>query len=686
MRLAAAIFFGLSIIAAQLAHGGILEPFLPYPAYALACLGLLCALPSMWAARRQPWGWVAVAVIAFSGYSLWRCTHGSGEHDLSMRDAALVLACTALWAGSALALTRNDARTVFLCMLLAVGCGQTVIVVMQLVRGAGFSQPYWLSEALKGFYEFRFPLRPRGLFMNPNHLSWFMNALMLMMLSLGLWGRLGAIRRIGALYLAVMFGVVTVISASRGGMVSLAVGLAVFLMLSLAAILFSAQRRVVLLLVGTILLVFCSAGIYAAFSTSWVAQGRMEFLNNPEVRQEYYEQAVRLFQTDPLLGAGPGEFKYAARLYRTGAESRDAIFAHNDWIQYAAEYGFAGLSVLVVAVVLSAAAGIRGFLVLVRKASTETGSALSTSGAFVCGSLCALAATVAHETVDFNMHVPANALMASVLLGLAAGARPLELGLPRFRPVAWLTGATGLAAAVALAMILAARGEGEYHALQAENHFLRSEMDLAAAEADKGLALLPEDAFLVYLRARAYVEYETWFVLKGPGATPDAEDDGDEEDGDETESADAVVPEPVELPPEESAKNLRNALRIYGELLKVQPEDRKNYTAFAQALDIAGEQGQARRRFIEAIALDPELATPWANYGDHLVGLEQPQAARRIFEIGGGLAGGEYARGQVEAIDDEARFDEEAAQGGDDQQDEESEPDAGESQEEGETQ
>ncbi len=45
MRFAAATFFALAVIAAQAAHGGFLLPFLPYPAYALVVLGVLCSLP-----------------------------------------------------------------------------------------------------------------------------------------------------------------------------------------------------------------------------------------------------------------------------------------------------------------------------------------------------------------------------------------------------------------------------------------------------------------------------------------------------------------------------------------------------------------------------------------------------------------------------------------------------------------
>jgi Tfp pilus assembly protein PilF len=66
--------------------------------------------------------------------------------------------------------------------------------------------------------------------------------------------------------------------------------------------------------------------------------------------------------------------------------------------------------------------------------------------------------------------------------------------------------------------------------------------------------------------------------------------------------------------------------------------------------------------YLDAIRLDPAQALPWANYGDYLVDMEKPLEARRIFEIGAQLPGGEYSLTQVQSIDEDLQFDKEQAQ------------------------
>ncbi|MGH8048154.1 MAG: tetratricopeptide repeat protein, partial [Chthoniobacterales bacterium] len=347
--------------------------------------------------------------------------------------------------------------------------------------------------------------------------------------------------------------------------------------------------------------------------------------------------------------------KYAARLYRTGDVSGDPIFAHDDWLQFAAEYGFVGMAILIVVSVTALGACARGFLSLVRVASTETGSALSSSGAFVLGAGCALVAAAVHGNVDFNMHVPANALLAAALLGLVTGVRPAEYErkVSHFRPLGWLVAATALAAACGLGTILVKRGEGEYHALQAENAMSRVNVKLALDETDKGLARLPDDPALLAMRARGLYEYESWLQMTTPGKVvnePEPEKADDENSDDDAEFNEETE---VQLSPEESAKNYRESAEIYERLVKVQPLERQHYSQLARALLALERNEDARREFIKAIQLDPWHAYAWANYGDYLVELDRPVDARRIFDIGAQLPNGHYARTQVESIDDD---------------------------------
>ena len=661
MRFAAAIFFALAVVAAQVAHGGLMMPFLAYPAYALAGLGAICALPAVFAAPRQPWPSLMIATVALFAYVLWRCGRGP-DHSYALVDAALALACAAVWAGMSLAVTRNDARFVFFSICLAAACAQAVVAVVQLATHGEFSMPFWFSDQLHGIYAARFPNRARGLFMNPNHFAWLMNVMALLSLSLGIWGRLKLVPRIGLLYLAAVFGVLTVFSASRGGTVSLLAGFSVFMALSLAAVFVAAgSRRILLLVVGVVLLAICAGAGYAAFSTSWVAQGRMDTLLQGDVRSGFVEDAFRLFQVDPLLGAGPGMYRYAARFFRTGSGDFDTTYAHDDWLQFLAEYGFVGTAIFVLALLLALVAATRGFLALVRIASAETASPMSSSGAFVLGSACGLVASAVHGNVDFNMHIPANALMAAALLGLVTGARPLGIGrkATAARPFAWIAAAAAISAAAGLAWLIAQRGEGEYRSLQAGNALARGDANAAIEASKKGLQRLPGDPLLLAQQGQGLFDYDAWLEASSPDANSAADADDDDSDkapegaGDDSGKAGDAQDQP-KLSDVERAKYFRESAESYAQAVKLQPLERTHRVGWAKALAETGDDAAAQREYREAIALDPLHAYAWASYGDYLYNRDRIADARRIYEIAASLPGGQHAWNQMTSIDEDA--------------------------------
>jgi O-antigen ligase len=648
MRFAAAIFFALALIAAQAAHGGLLVPFLAYPAYALIVAGALFTLPVGLTSRREPWAGVVLLTMGLAGYAFWRA-NGSPDMVLAWTDLGLILACATMWTGMALGVPRNDARLVFLAICLAAGLAQTAVALVQVARHGEFSMPFWFSEQLKVDYAARFPNRPRGMFMNPNQFAWMMNVSALMALSLGVWGRLRMIPRVVLVYCAAVFAVMTVLSASRGGMISLLVGFCVFLLLSLGAVLFAVrERRVLLLVLGGGMLTLCAGAAYVAFSTSWVAQGRLDGLLMPDVRGRFVEQAFRLFQTEPLFGVGAGMYRYAARFYRTGDVSGDPIYAHDDWLQFLSEYGFVGAAGMLLVLVLAFACGTTGFLRAVRKASEETGNPLSTSGAIVLGAICGLVACAMHSNVDFNMHVPANALLAAALLGLITDSR-IAAQPKRVRWGAWLTVAGMLATLMGLSGLLLHRGEVSYRALQADNAMKHGEVDRALAELEAGLKAAPNDPTLLAARGEALFSYESWWDFKNAPAEPETTEE-------EEDSAEAPQTPNVVLPEADRERLYQQAAASYRRAVELQPLERENSIGLAKALVEEGKVSEADAQFLRAISLDLTHPYAWANYGDFLlsgddVPRERTLRARRIYEIGANLPSGQYCRDQVSAID-----------------------------------
>ena len=94
---------------------------------------------------------------------------------------------------------------------------------------------------------------------------------------------------------------------------------------------------------------------------------------------------------------------------------------HNDYLNTVVDYGVAG-GVVVAAALGLLAAGVGKTWRAVRLSSGDLGGKTGRNKfAFVLGAGLGLVAMLFHSVVDFNMHIPANALLAVALMALLAG-------------------------------------------------------------------------------------------------------------------------------------------------------------------------------------------------------------------------------------------------------------------------
>ena len=138
-----------------------------------------------------------------------------------------------------------------------------------------------------------------------------------------------------------------------------------------------------------------------------------------EARTEAARTALNLVQDYPLVGSGGGSFYDVFLGYRTPQYGYTYIdHAHNDYVEFASDYGLLGLGLVGSLVILTA------WTVL--KALARRKSALPRGIAF--GVAMSTVALMIHSTVDFNLQIPANAL--TMVLILAMGWLALELPAP----------------------------------------------------------------------------------------------------------------------------------------------------------------------------------------------------------------------------------------------------------------
>lgn len=118
-----------------------------------------------------------------------------------------------------------------------------------------------------------------------------------------------------------------------------------------------------------------------------------------ESRDEVNRDTWTMIQDQPVFGSGAGSFYTAFPRYRQEDIKIYYNHAHNDYFQFIAEHGVAGVIPLIILIFLS----LKNALVAMVKRKTLLFQAM----AFV--PLMSITAMAMHSTVDFSLQIPANA-------------------------------------------------------------------------------------------------------------------------------------------------------------------------------------------------------------------------------------------------------------------------------------
>ena len=303
--------------------------------------------------------------------------------------------------------TRSHWRN-FVWFLLSLGFAVSLFGILQHFTFNG--KLYWVRELQYGGIPF-------GPYVNRNHFAGLMELLIPPGLAIQI---LGAERR-DQLPLLTLFTLLPIgalfLSASRGGIISFVAEV------GFLAILIVVRRREKKVLVAAALIV-----TLGAILVSWLGIGRAldrfatyKKLETSEGRRaEMLHDSLRIFQDHPILGTGLGTLQEVFPLYETAYDGLVVNHSHNDYAEALAETGIIG--------------GLCGlvFLVLLFWMSWKI---LNVEGdprsfAYHAGALVACLGLLIHAGVDFNFHIPSNALIFLLQSALASTVFP-ALPLPR---------------------------------------------------------------------------------------------------------------------------------------------------------------------------------------------------------------------------------------------------------------
>jgi len=287
--------------------------------------------------------------------------------------------------------------------LLSLGFSVSILGILQSLTFNG--KLYWFRVLHSG-------ARPFGPYANRNHFAGFAEMIIPIALVPLVLGRVRRER----LFLVSIFAIVPIIalvlSASRGGIVSCIVQMVMLFLLLVV-------RRVpakYAMVGGAVVLV-------AVLAVSWIGVQQVitRFgILNVEVsegkRTAMQKDTFRLFLDHPILGTGLGTLQMVYPPYDSLYDGKIVNHAHNDYLEALAETGVLGGLCCLWFLVVLLGSGLRGMATL----GSSFSSTLNLSGLLAC---CGI---LVHSLVDFNLHIPANALLFFVSAHMAAVRFPAE--------------------------------------------------------------------------------------------------------------------------------------------------------------------------------------------------------------------------------------------------------------------
>lgn len=659
MKYLAAILFALALAVGQAMQGGAQMPALALPAYAIAGIAALFALPG---AFRFPPAPVPLGLgLALFGFVVWRALQPGADPFLARIDLLAAFACGLTFVALAAGFPNSRSRA-----WLLVGCGavlaaQLGIGLLQFTFGGDWMPAGWISDEQRLIYAERFGARTRGSFLNPNHMAWALGTGCILSLAFAIWGRVRIWSRIVFAYFAAVFLVGVILTASRGGILALGVGILVLGGLSvLGAASCTRKGSRAVLVGGALIIVLVTGAGFFVYESAWAAQSRFQEMLVPGVRTAFTEAAWRSFQDEPVLGAGPGEYLYAARDYRQPTHNGNAMYAHNDWLQLMAEYGWIGFSLAVLALFSLVGNGVFRFLQGLQSRLKEGMRPFSNESAVALGGVACAAFFATHSIVDFNFHIPANALLAAGVLGLLAGSpRPgpnYRIGLVRRRASICLVVIGFLVFGGGLVWQIATGAQADFAALKAKNHIDRGEAREALELLEPLVERYPSHPQLALVEARAIAGYEASLATRAAAASQinalELLDDASIENLDEA-GLDALVAkvEALEsitgLDPDESAAYQRRAVEAYSRAALLRPREREIHAERAFALASAGNTEAAEEASMEAIRLDFWSGYPIAVRAEIYEMAGARAEAMLLYELASRMPDGQGARARL---------------------------------------
>lgn len=471
--------------------------FFYLPCYGLIAIAAVIAFATLpLTSRPDPLCLCTSAV--FGGYMLLRAITSPAPY-VARADLYSVLAALVVYGLTLTALSTAARRIALIIALLAFAICHVLLSLIQFGIGQNFIVVPFLQTLQIGD-------RGRGLYENPDHLAGLLEVIGILGLSIACWSRRPSWLRVVVGYLALVAYVGLALTGSRGGYLSAAASFIIFIGLSVIALqaggasLFRKYG-----IVGFIVLFSAFAGAGYLMNQSAALSQRVANIVDPDhTRFDLWRASIEQWKLQPLTGTGSGTYLFYGRQFRAERVQTDPVVVHNDYLQLLCEYGLIGAVAFLAFFFVHLRYGWQNFVRFGRDRLAAGSWPLSDRLALNIGALSAIGAYAVHSIVDFNLHVPANALVVAFLFGILGnpgatpGAKILQTNgtlVPRF--------ALGVLGAILLIQCVRLL-PGEYFAEQASMSLEAEDPAGAIPLANKALAYEKQNPFIYFYLGRAF--------------------------------------------------------------------------------------------------------------------------------------------------------------------------------------
>jgi O-antigen ligase len=319
--------------------------------------------------------------------------------------------------------------------LLARGLGQDRasrrrVIAWLLILGT-FEALYGLVQYLSGWqrifaYVKKYNLEEAtGTYVNRNHFAGFLELIIPFSVALVLYEHAKSVRngraarglkgivagetlsRMGSrLFAAIVMVAALIFSGSRMGILA---GMAsLVLMVAFSGV----QRKAGVWIAAVVMICVTALVLWIGAGSAFGRFGSIsnEYSSAGESRASLWKGTVQLIEGHPLLGSGLGTFPVAFTAVQSTFLGKFVNHAHNDYLEIANDLGIPVAILLFASIVM----------LFARLARRMVSADVRFERAVALGCMGSIAAILLHSLTDFNLYIPANALLFSLVLGLAS--------------------------------------------------------------------------------------------------------------------------------------------------------------------------------------------------------------------------------------------------------------------------